>query len=121
MAVMKMLNVTTNKHLSSSINYILNKSVLTASYNFVTENYYNEMLETKKIFWKEKEKIDKRGKRRQGYHFLFSFNHDESKRLTKDKINELTFEILEQLWISEQYETLTAIHTDKEHAHCFTN
>ncbi len=117
MAIMKMLNVTTNKHLASSINYILNKSVLTSSYNFVTENYYEEMQETKQIFGKEKDKTDKRGKARQGYHFLFSFSHDESKTLTKDKINELTFEILEQLGISEHYETLTAIHMDKEHAH----
>lgn len=117
MAVMRMDHINTKKHLLQGIDYITKKSVSTTSYNFTKENYFEEMINTQKKFGKDIEKITQKGKSRHGYHFIFSFNPEESKKLNIEQIQIATYEILEALEYLEKYEIVTAIHDDKEHKH----
>lgn len=117
MAVMRMDHMNTKKHLLQGIDYITKKSISTISYNFLKENYFEEMINTQKKFGKDIEKISQKGKSRHGYHFIFSFNPEESKKLNIEQIQVATYEILEALEYLEKYEIVTAIHDDKEHKH----
>lgn len=117
MAVMRMDHMNTKKHLLQGIDYITKKSISTISYNFLKENYFEEMINTQKKFGKDIEKISQKGKSRHGYHFIFSFNPEESKKLNIEQIQIATYEILEALGYLDKYEIVTAIHDDKEHKH----
>ena len=73
--------------------------------NCFPENALEQMLETKRHFGK----LDKR----QGYHFIISFEEEE---ITEDTAFELVGEFVKE-YLGKDYEAVYAIHNDTDHIH----
>ena len=117
MAITKILNIMESEdrnpasHLKNALEYIQNPNkteecVLVGSINCLPDTAFEQMEETKNIFHKT-------GKR-QGYHVIISFSPEE-------KVSaEQAMYVLEHFAkdvLSDDYEAVYAVHTDREHMH----
>ena len=117
MAITKILNIMESEgrnpasHLKNALEYIQNpdkteECVLVGGINCLPDTAFEQMEETKNIF-------NKTGKR-QGYHVIISFSPEE-------KVSaEQAIYVLEHFAkdvLSDDYEAVYAVHTDREHMH----
>lgn len=104
-------------HLSNSINYILNPDKymdsrwiggMNLSVADMTDAHaiYEQFMSTKKLLGKEEG--------RQGYHFVLAFPPEEA--VDNETAYKITQEFVEK-YIGDKYETVFALHQDKEHLH----
>lgn len=118
MAITKILNIggsnegIRSQHLRHALVYITNPEktqnhVLVGSVNCLPDavSAYDQMVDTKKYFGKELG--------RQGYHIIISFEKGEASPETAFAIGERFV----QEFLQENYETVYAVHDDKEHCH----
>ncbi len=116
MAITKMLNIKstpggTSRHLYNAIKYILNPvktnqgALVGGNAGSDYQEVYQRMLDTKKMFGK----TDKR----QGYHFVISFKPGE---VDTDKAYQIIQEFCQE-YLGDNYDTVFAVHNDKEHLH----
>ena len=117
MAITKILNIMESEgrnpasHLKNALEYIQNpdkteECVLVGGINCLPDTAFEQMEETKNIFHKT-------GKR-QGYHVIISFSPEE--KVTAEQ----TMYVLEHFAkdvLSDDYEAVYAVHTDREHMH----
>ena len=117
MAITKILNIKESKgrnpasHLENALQYIKNpdkteECVLVGSINCLPDTAFEQMVETKNIFYKTGN--------RQGYHVIISFSPEE-------KVSaEQAMYVLEHFAkdvLGDDYEAVFAVHTDREHMH----
>ena len=98
------------KHLANGLKYIMDPDKTEdgryiGGSNCFPENALEQMLETKRHFGK----LDKR----QGYHFIISFEEEE---ITEDTAFELVGEFVKE-YLGKDYEAVYAIHNDTDHIH----
>lgn len=98
------------KHLANGLKYIMDPDKTEdgryiSGNNCFPENALEQMLETKRHFGK----LDKR----QGYHFIISFEEEE---ITEDTAFELVGEFVKE-YLGKDYEAVYAIHNDTDHIH----
>ena len=117
MAITKILNIMESEgrnpasHLKNALEYIQNpdkteECVLVGGINCLPDTAFEQMEETKNIFHKT-------GKR-QGYHVIISFSPEE-KVMAEQAMYVLEHFAKEVL--SDDYEAVYAVHTDREHMH----
>ena len=117
MAITKILNIQTADdrnpatHLKNAIEYIQNpdkteECVLVGSINCLPDTAFEQMLETKKLYYKT-------GKR-QGYHVIISFSPDEV--VTAEQALYVVEHFAKDV-LGDDYEAVYTVHTDKEHMH----
>lgn len=98
------------KHLANGLKYIMDPDKTEdgryiGGSNCFPENALEQMLETKRHFGK----LDKR----QGYHFIISFEEEE---ITENTAFELVGEFVKE-YLGKDYEAIYAIHNDTDHIH----
>ena len=98
------------KHLANGLKYIMDPDKTEdgryiGGSNCFPENALEQMLETKRHFGK----LDKR----QGYHFIISFEEEE---ITENTAFELVGEFVKE-YLGKDYEAVYAIHNDTDHIH----
>lgn len=98
------------KHLANGLKYIMDPDKTEdgryiSGSNCFPENALEKMLETKRHFGK----LDKR----QGYHFIISFEEEE---ITEDTAFDLVGEFVRE-YLGKDYEAVYAIHNDTDHIH----
>lgn len=98
------------KHLANGLRYIMDadkteNGKYISGHNCIPENALTQMLETKRQFGK----LDKR----QGYHFIISF---EEEGLTEDTAFSILGEFVET-YLGKDYEAVYAVHNDTDHIH----
>ena len=98
------------KHLANGLKYIMDPDKTEdgryiSGNNCFPENALEQMLETKRYFGK----LDKR----QGYHFIISFEEEE---ITEDTAFDLVGEFVRE-YLGKDYEAVYAIHNDTDHIH----
>ena len=98
------------KHLANGLKYIMDPDKTEdgryiGGSNCFPENALEQMLETKRHFGK----LDKR----QGYHFIISFEEEE---ITEDTAFDLVGEFVRE-YLGKDYEAVYAIHNDTDHIH----
>lgn len=98
------------KHLANVLKYIMDPDKTEdgryiSGSNCFPENALEQMLETKRHF----SKLDKR----QGYHFIISFEEEE---ITEDTAFEVVGEFVKE-YLGKDYEAVYAIHNDTDHIH----
>ena len=98
------------KHLANGLKYIMDPDKTEdgryiGGSNCFPENALEQMLETKRYFGK----LDKR----QGYHFIISFEEEE---ITENTAFELVGEFVKE-YLGKDYEAVYAIHNDTDHIH----
>lgn len=98
------------KHLANGLKYIMDPDKTDggkyiSGNNCIPENALEQMLETKRHFGK----LDKR----QGYHFIISFEEEE---LTEETAFEVVGQFVKE-YLGTDYEAVYAIHNDTDHIH----
>lgn len=98
------------KHLANGLKYIMDpdkteEGRYISGNNCFPENALEQMLETKRHFGK----LDKR----QGYHFIISFEEEE---ITEDTAFELVSKFVKE-YLGKDYEAVYAVHNDTDHIH----
>ena len=98
------------KHLANGLKYIMDPDKTEdgryiSGNNCFPENALEQMFETKRHF----DKLDKR----QGYHFIISFEEEE---ITEDTAFDLVGEFVKE-YLGKDYEAVYAIHNDTDHIH----
>ena len=117
MAITKILNIMESEgrnpasHLKNALEYIQNpdkteECVLVGGINCLPDTAFEQMEETKNIFHKT-------GKR-QGYHVIISFSPEE--KVTAEQAMYVLEHFAKDV-LSDDYEAVYAVHTDKEHMH----
>lgn len=117
MAITKILNImesegrNTASHLKNALEYIQNpdkteECVLVGGINCLPDTAFEQMEETKNIFHKT-------GKR-QGYHVIISFSPEE--KVTAEQAMYVLEHFAKDV-LSDDYEAVYAVHTDREHMH----
>ena len=117
MAITKILNIMESEgrnpasHLKNALEYIQNpdkteECVLVGSINCLPDTAFEQMEETKNIFHKT-------GKR-QGYHVIISFSPEE--KVTSEQAMYVLEHFAKEV-LSDDYEAVYAVHTDREHMH----
>ena len=117
MAITKILNIMESEgrnpasHLKNALEYIQNpdkteECVLVGSINCLPDTAFEQMEETKNIFHKT-------GKR-QGYHVIISFSPEE--KVTAEQAMYVLEHFAKDV-LSDDYEAVYAVHTDREHMH----
>ena len=117
MAITKILNIQESEgrnpasHLKNALEYIQNpdkteECVLVGGINCLPDTAFEQMEETKNIFHKT-------GKR-QGYHVIISFSPEE--KVTAEQAM-YVLEYFAKAVLGNDYETVYAVHTDREHMH----
>ncbi len=117
MAITKILNIMESEgrnpasHLKNALEYILNpdkteECVLVGGINCLPDTAFEQMEETKNIFHKT-------GKR-QGYHVIISFSPEE--KVTAEQAMYVLEHFAKDV-LSDDYEAVYAVHTDREHMH----
>ena len=117
MAITKILNIMESEgrnpttHLKNALEYIQNpdkteECVLVGSINCLPDTAFEQMEETKNIFHKT-------GKR-QGYHVIISFSPEE--KVTAEHAMYVLEHFAKDV-LSDDYEAVYAVHTDREHMH----
>ena len=117
MAITKILNIMESEgrnpasHLKNALEYIQNpdkteECVLVGGINCLPDTAFEQMEETKNIFHKT-------GKR-QGYHVIISFSPEE--KVTSEQAMYVLEHFAKDV-LSDDYEAVYAVHTDREHMH----
>ena len=117
MAITKILNIQESdgrnpaSHLKNALEYIQNpdkteECVLVGGINCLPDTAFEQMEETKNIFHKT-------GKR-QGYHVIISFSPEE--KVTAEQAMYVLEHFAKDV-LSDDYEAVYAVHTDREHMH----
>ena len=117
MAITKILNIMESEgrnpasHLKNALEYIQNPNkteecVLVGGINCLPDTAFEQMEETKNIFHKT-------GKR-QGYHVIISFSSEE--KVTAEQAMYVLEHFAKDV-LSDDYEAVYAVHTDREHMH----
>ena len=117
MAITKIMNIMESEgrnpasHLKNALEYILNpdkteECVLVGGINCLPDTAFEQMEETKNIFHKT-------GKR-QGYHVIISFSPEE--KVTAEQAMYVLEHFAKDV-LSDDYEAVYAVHTDREHMH----
>ncbi|MBD8941660.1 MAG: relaxase/mobilization nuclease [Clostridiales bacterium] len=117
MAITKILNIMESEgrnpasHLKNALEYIQNpdkteECVLVGGINCLPDTAFEQMEETKNIFHKT-------GKR-QGYHVIISFSPEE--KVTAEQAMYVLEHFAKDV-LSDNYEAVYAVHTDREHMH----
>lgn len=117
MAITKILNIMESEgrnpasHLKNALEYIQNpdkteECVLVGGINCLPDTAFEQMEETKNIFHKT-------GKR-QGYHVIISFSPEE--KVTVEQAMYVLEHFAKDV-LSDDYEAVYAVHTDREHMH----
>ena len=117
MAITKILNIKESEgrnpasHLKNALEYIQNPNkteecVLVGGINCLPDTAFEQMEETKNIFHKT-------GKR-QGYHVIISFSPEE--KVTAEQAMYVLEHFAKDV-LSDDYEAVYAVHTDREHMH----
>ena len=117
MAITKILNIMESEgrnpasHLKNALEYIQNpdkteECVLVGGINCLPDTAFEQMEETKNIF-------NKTGKR-QGYHVIISFSPEE--KVTAEQAMYVLEHFAKDV-LSDDYEAVYAVHTDREHMH----
>lgn len=117
MAITKILNIMESEgrnpasHLKNALEYIQNpdkteECVLVGGINCLLDTAFEQMEETKNIFHKT-------GKR-QGYHVIISFSPEE--KVTAEQAMYVLEHFAKDV-LSDDYEAVYAVHTDREHMH----
>ena len=117
MAITKILNIMESEgrnpasHLKNALEYIQNpdkteECVLVGGINCLPDTAFEQMEETKNIFHKT-------GKR-QGYHVIISFSPEE--KVTAEQAMYVLEHLVKDV-LGDDYETVYAVHTDREHMH----
>ena len=117
MAITKILNIKESEgrnpasHLKNALEYIQNpdkteECVLVGGINCLPDTAFEQMKETKNIFHKT-------GKR-QGYHVIISFSPEE--KVTVEQAMYVLEHFAKDV-LGDDYETVYAVHTDREHMH----
>ena len=117
MAITKILNIKESEgrnpasHLKNALEYIQNpdkteECVLVGGINCLPDTAFEQMKETKNIFHKT-------GKR-QGYHVIISFSPEE--KVTVEQAMYVLEHFAKDV-LSDDYEAVYAVHTDREHMH----
>ena len=117
MAITKILNIMESEgrnpasHLKNALEYIQNpdkteECVLVGGINCLPDTAFEQMEETKNIFHKT-------GKR-QGYHVIISFSTEE--KVTAEQAMYVLEHFAKDV-LSDDYEAVYAVHTDREHMH----
>ena len=117
MAITKILNIMESEgrnpasHLKNALEYIQNpdkteECVLVGGINCLPDTAFEQMEETKNIFHKT-------GKR-QGYHVIISFSPEE--KVTAEHAMYVLEHFAKDV-LSDDYEAVYAVHTDREHMH----
>lgn len=117
MAITKILNIKESEgrnpasHLKNALEYIQNpdkteECVLVGGINCLPDTAFEQMEETKNIFHKT-------GKR-QGYHVIISFSPEE--KVTAEQAMYVLEHFAKDV-LGDDYETVYAVHTDREHMH----
>ena len=117
MAITKILNIMESEgrnpasHLKNALEYIQNpdkteECVLVGGINCLPDTAFEQMEETKNIFHKT-------GKR-QGYHVIISFSPEEE--VTAEQAMYVLEHFAKEV-LSDDYEAVYAVHTDREHMH----
>ena len=117
MAITKILNIKESKgrnpasHLENALQYIQNpdkteECVLVGSINCLPDTAFEQMEETKNIFHKTGN--------RQGYHVILSFSPEE--KVTAEQAMYVLEHFAKDV-LGDDYETVFAVHTDREHIH----
>ena len=117
MAITKILNIKESEgrnpasHLKNALEYIQNpdkteECVLVGGINCLPDTAFEQMEETKNIFHKT-------GKR-QGYHVIISFSPEE--KVTAEQAMYVLEHFAKDV-LSDDYEAVYAVHTDREHMH----
>ena len=117
MAITKILNIKESEgrnpasHLKNALEYIQNpdkteECVLVGGINCLPDTAFEQMEETKNIFHKT-------GKR-QGYHVIISFSPEE--KVTAEHAMYVLEHFAKDV-LSDDYEAVYAVHTDREHMH----
>ena len=117
MAITKILNIQESEgrnpasHLKNALEYIQNpdkteECVLVGGINCLPDTAFEQMEETKNIFHKT-------GKR-QGYHVIISFSPEE--KVTAEQAMYVLEHFAKEV-LSDDYEAVYAVHTDREHMH----
>ena len=117
MAITKILNIQESEgrnpttHLKNALEYIQNpdkteECVLVGGINCLPDTAFEQMEETKNIF-------NKTGKR-QGYHVIISFSPEE--KVTAEQAMYVLEHFAKEV-LSDDYEAVYAVHTDREHMH----
>ena len=117
MAITKILNIQESEgrnpasHLKNALEYIQNpdkteECVLVGGINCLPDTAFEQMEETKNIFHKT-------GKR-QGYHVIISFSPEE--KVTAEQAMYVLEHFAKDV-LSDDYEAVYAVHTDREHMH----
>lgn len=117
MAITKILNIKESEgrnpasHLKNALEYIQNpdkteECVLVGGINCLPDTAFEQMEETKNIFHKT-------GKR-QGYHVIISFSLEE--KVTAEQAMYVLEHFAKDV-LSDDYEAVYAVHTDREHMH----
>lgn len=117
MAITKILNIMESEgrnpasHLKNALEYIQNpdkteECVLMGSINCLPDTAFEQMEETKNIFHKNI--------KRQGYHVIISFSPEE--KVTAEQAMYVLEHFAKDV-LGDDYETVYAVHTDREHMH----
>ena len=117
MAITKIMNIMESEgrnpasHLKNALEYIQNpdkteECVLVGGINCLPDTAFEQMEETKNIFHKT-------GKR-QGYHVIISFSPEE--KVTAEQAMYVLEHFAKEV-LSDDYEAVYAVHTDREHMH----
>ena len=117
MAITKILNIKESEgrnpasHLKNALEYIQNpdkteECVLMGSINCLPDTAFEQMEETKNIFHKNI--------KRQGYHVIISFSPEE--KVTAEQAMYVLEHFAKDV-LGDDYETVYAVHTDREHMH----
>ena len=117
MAITKILNIKESKgrnpasHLENALQYIKNpdkteECVLVGSINCLPDTAFEQMVETKNIFYKTGN--------RQGYHVIISFSPEE--KVTAEQAMYVLEHFAKDV-LGDDYEAVFAVHTDREHMH----
>lgn len=117
MAITKILNIMESEgrnpasHLKNALEYIQNpdkteECVLMGSINCLPDTAFEQMEETKNIFHKNS--------KRQGYHVIISFSPEE--KVTAEQAMYVLEHFAKDV-LGDDYETVYAVHTDREHMH----
>ena len=117
MAITKIMNIMESEgrnlasHLNKALEYIQNpdkteECVLVGGINCLPDTAFEQMEETKNIFHKT-------GKR-QGYHVIISFSPEE--KVTAEQAMYVLEHFAKDV-LSDDYEAVYAVHTDREHMH----
>ena len=117
MAITKILNIKESKgrnpasHLENALQYIKNpdkteECVLVGSINCLPDTAFEQMVETKNIFYKTGN--------RQGYHVIISFSPEE--KVTAEQAMYVLEHFAKDV-LGDDYVAVFAVHTDREHMH----